>query len=92
MFRWIPPTWPAGSRTLDPLGENQNTFDMGDWSGDGLIDSADLALWQQNYDPIGGSVLVAHAPEPATLFVMTAAGLPLLLKRKRKSRGLPREC
>jgi hypothetical protein len=29
MFRWIPPTWPAGSRTLDPLGENENTFAMG---------------------------------------------------------------
>jgi len=71
-------------QNYDPLGENDNTFAMGDWDGNGLIDSADLALWQQNYDPIGGSVLVAHVPEPATLFVMTAAGLPLLLRRKRR--------
>ncbi|MDP7162491.1 MAG: dockerin type I domain-containing protein, partial [Phycisphaerae bacterium] len=74
-------------QNYDPLGENENTFVMGDWNADGFIDSADLALWQQNYDPIGGSVLVTHTPEPATLFVMTAAGLPLLLKRKLKSRA-----
>jgi len=71
----------------DPLGLNDNTFAMGDWDGNGLIDSADLALWQQNYDPIGTlNVTAAHVPEPATLFVMTAAGLPLLLRRKRPVR------
>jgi len=71
----------------DPLGVNENTFAMGDWNCDGLIDSADLALWQQNYDPIGGAGMGAsHTPEPATLFVMTAAGLPLLLRRKRSAR------
>jgi len=30
--------------------------------------------------------VITLVPEPTTLFVMTAAGLPLLLKRKRKSR------
>jgi len=68
----------------DPLGENANTFKMADWNRDGVIDSADLALWQQYYDPIGpGGLAAAHVPEPATLFVMMAAGLPLLLRRKR---------
>jgi len=74
-------------QNYDPLGNNQNTFAMGDWDGNGLIDSADLALWQQNYDPIGTlNVTAAHTPEPATLFVMMAAGLPLLLRRKRPVR------
>ncbi|MDP7637010.1 MAG: hypothetical protein QF577_05625 [Phycisphaerae bacterium] len=72
-------------QNYDPLGENQNTFNMGDWDRDWLVDSTDLALWQQNYDPINGDGLVAaHTPEPATFFVMMAAGLPLLLKRRRK--------
>ena len=73
-------------QNYDPLGDNDNTFAMGDWADNGLIDSADLALWQHNFDPIGGSAMVGHAPEPGAFFVMTAAGLPLLLKRKRKSR------
>jgi hypothetical protein len=72
-------------QNYDPLGLNDNTFAMGDWNDDGFIDSADLALWQQYYDPIGpGGLAVTHAPEPATLFVMMAAGLPLLLKRRRR--------
>jgi len=72
-------------QNYDPLGENANTFAMGDWDGNGLIDSADLALWQQNYDPIGNSMIAVHVPEPGTLLLLTAAGLRLLLKRKRKS-------
>jgi len=72
-------------QNYDPLGLNDNTFSMGDWNADGFIDSADLALWQQYYDPIGPAGLtLEHTPEPATLFVMTAAGLPLLLKRRRR--------
>ena len=34
-----------------------------------------------------GSAYLYEVPEPATLLVMAAAGLPLLLKRKRKSRA-----
>ena len=26
---------------------------MGDWDGNGLVDSGDLALWQQRYNPLG---------------------------------------
>jgi len=59
-------------------------FKPGDGNYDGKVDSADLALWQQNHDPIGTlNVTAAHVPEPATLFVMTAAALPLLLRRRR---------
>ena len=34
-----------------------------------------------------GSYYDSTVPEPATLLVMVAGGLPLLLKRKRKSRA-----
>jgi len=37
----------------DPLGVNENTFEMGDWNSDGRIDGGDLALWQQEYNPLG---------------------------------------
>jgi len=33
----------------DPLGNNNNTFEMGDWNEDGKIDGGDLAIYQQNY-------------------------------------------
>jgi hypothetical protein len=72
-------------QNYDPLGVNENTFAVGDWNCDGFIDSADLALWQQNYDSIGpGGLVLEHTPEPRAIFVMTAVGLPLLLRRKRR--------
>ncbi len=40
--------------------------------------------WYENYDP-SLVVLESQLPEPATLILM-AAGLPVLLKRKRESR------
>jgi len=72
-------------QNYDPLGENKNIFSMGDWNLDGLIDSADLALWQQNYDPIGpGGLGAAHAPEPATLFLLAIGGLVVLMRRRKE--------
>ncbi|HDZ20428.1 hypothetical protein LCGC14_0161890 [marine sediment metagenome] len=47
-------------------------------------------LFVTNQDPFGVygvDGFQIFVPEPATLFVMAAAGLPLLLKRKRKSRA-----
>jgi len=56
----------------------------GDFNEDGRVNHADLVILQDNY---GKSTAGAPAiPEPATLFIMLAAGLPALLKRRR-SRG-----
>ena len=56
----------------------------GDADGDGDVDGVDFGLWQENYPTnLGGSPAI---PEPATLFVMLAAGLAVLL-RSRRSRG-----
>jgi hypothetical protein len=52
---------------------------MGDWNEDGLVDSADLALWQQNYDPVG------HTPEPATLALLALGRLVVLMRRCKRS-------
>ena len=51
----------------DPLGENDNGPGNGDWNGDGLIDSRDMGLWQQNHLPDGLIVpqeLIAVASGP----------------------------
>ncbi|MDP7162778.1 MAG: PEP-CTERM sorting domain-containing protein [Phycisphaerae bacterium] len=56
---------------------------MADWNDDGLIDSAGLALWQQNYDPIGpGGLGAAHVPEPTTLAMLALGGLVMLRRRR----------
>jgi len=48
---------------------------------DGVVDWYDLQLLQANYSPAAedGSMI----PEPASLLIMLAAGLPALLKRRR---------
>ena len=40
-------------QSCDPLGVNENTYEMGDFNDDNKIDGGDLALWQQNYAPLG---------------------------------------
>ncbi len=59
----------------DPLGENDNTFEMGDFDGDGKIDGSDLALWQLNYDPVGSGDIVESAPIADE--VMKAVSVPV---------------
>ena len=46
-----------------------NTFVKVDWSNEGLIDGADLALWHQNYNPPGLGILET-TPEPAALALL----------------------
>ena len=56
---------------------------MGDFDGNGLIDGADLALWQSNYDPLGPG-LPSSAPEPATMLLLATGAMTLAgLTRKR---------
>ena len=45
----------AWQEHYNPLGDEQNSWQDGDWNFDGKIDGADLSLWQQNYDPIGSA-------------------------------------
>ncbi len=55
----------------DPLGTNQNTFSMGDFDGNGRIDSADRRLWLMNYDPLGPYAGVPETiPEPCSLLLL----------------------
>ncbi|MBT3201299.1 MAG: PEP-CTERM sorting domain-containing protein [Phycisphaerales bacterium] len=62
------------------------TGDHADFNGDGLVDLADFVIlranWGQGVTP-DASVLPDAAPEPATM-IMLAAGLPLMLKRRRR--------
>ncbi|MBT3201532.1 MAG: PEP-CTERM sorting domain-containing protein [Phycisphaerales bacterium] len=60
---------------------------------DGIID--DVAIWSTALSDAevasiwnggAGASIASLVPEPATMFIMMAAGLPVLLKRKRKSR------
>jgi len=52
----------------------------GDFNTTGTVDYDDLQLLIGNYGATGAS---SPVPEPATLFVLLAAGLPALLKRRR---------
>lgn len=69
------------------------TWGQGDFDQDGDVDRDDLLLlaecFAQNTShsmDFGG---IAGIPEPATLFVMMAAGLPVLLKRRRRRNWNP---
>ena len=37
----------------DPLGQNDNSPNIGDWDGDGAVGMGDILVWQRNYDAIG---------------------------------------
>ena len=58
------------------------TLSDGDADGDGDVDGADFGIWQANFPFNVGSA--AAIPEPATLFVMLAAGLGLLLRSRSR--------
>jgi len=58
------------------------TLAMGNFDGDNDVDYDDLQLLIGNYGETSAGA--GTIPEPATLFVMMAAGLPALLKRRRR--------
>jgi len=57
------------------------TLDTGDFDGDGDVDVDDLVVLKKTFNAPAPAV-----PEPATLVLMAAAGLPLLIKRTRSAR------
>jgi len=54
----------------------------GDFNGNGTVNYADLVILQDNFGKSSAGA-TGTIPKPATLFVMMAAGLPALLKRRR---------
>jgi len=54
----------------------------GDFNTTGTVDYDDLQLLIGNFDAVSGGA--PAIPEPATLFVLLAAGLPALLKRRQR--------
>ena len=58
------------------------TWRDADFTGDGLVDIFDLAKLAGGFGYVEGG---SPVPEPVTLFVMAAAGLPMLLKRRRNA-------
>ena len=58
------------------------TLAMGNFDTDQDVDFADLQLLIGNYDAVQTGA--GTIPEPATLFVLLAAGLPALLKRRQR--------
>ena len=56
----------------------------GDATGDNLVTGADFLLWQQQFGGGGATPANASIPEPATLSLLTACGLALLAKKRRR--------
>jgi hypothetical protein len=60
-----------------------------DFNGDGFVTLADFAIMRGNWGATSGAAPTIDdlnaTPEPATIIVMLAAGLPALLKRRRNS-------
>jgi hypothetical protein len=55
----------------------------GDANGDGIVDAMDLALWREQFGQIDVSSGVAQTavPEPATLLLLLAGTLPVVVRR-----------
>ncbi|MCY2929597.1 MAG: serine hydrolase [Planctomycetota bacterium] len=64
---------------------NQESWTLGDANDDGEIGPEDFGLLKDHFGESGGLVgtyPLASLPEPATLFAIFAAALPMLLKRR----------
>lgn len=64
------------------FGGRDDTGIIGDANGDGVVSASDFASVQANFGKIVTSA--APIPEPATLFVITASGLSVLLRRRKR--------
>ncbi len=61
-------------------GQTGLTWEDSDLNGDGVIDTTDLVIWATYHNTPQAPEPI---PEPVTLLLMTAAGLPMALKRRR---------
>ncbi len=70
-----------------PMASGASLSD-GDADGDGDVDGVDFGIWQANYPTnmgVATTAITPTIPEPATLFVMLAAGLGMLRRRRSRS-------
>ena len=63
---------------------------VADFDSNGVVDLNDFAILRKNFAapasaPSGALGAPMNTPEPATMILLMSAGLPVLLKRKRKS-------
>lgn len=58
------------------------TYSVGDANEDGVINAADLAIWQSSFGPVSANPAVAAVPEPAAAALATLA-LAALWRRRR---------
>lgn len=68
------------------LTGSMGTWEHGDFNGDGFVDYADIEMILDHgmYDAGAAPMLLDMIPEPTTFFVLLVAGLPALLKRRRR--------
>jgi hypothetical protein len=72
------------------LGTTGARLDQGDATGDGLVDAADLAKWDDDFGLVGpiisATASAANVPEPGTGLLACAAGLGLATVKSRNAR------
>ena len=64
------------------LGHTDATWQEGDFNHDGIAGSEDLSLLEHNFDGLGLSSPPAPTPEPASLAMLAAGALGILLRRR----------
>jgi len=71
----------AWQRGLGLPGNNS----QGDANGDGLVNAADLGIWQSNYAAAGGALVSSSAvPEPTTALLLAVGALSMAGTNRRR--------
>lgn len=59
------------------------TFFEGDANGDGQVNSADLTIWNNTYDPGGPLQAVTSVPEPSSALLLSVSLCGMVLRRRK---------